>query len=102
MAREPHSALRRGMAFVLQLPRLLLVGMIRGYQLIISPHLPNSCRYSPSCSQYAIEAFQKYGAFRGIVLMCWRILRCNPWGGHGYDPPRWFGEPIEEHDVHGS
>ncbi|MFN3598086.1 MAG: membrane protein insertion efficiency factor YidD [Rubricoccaceae bacterium] len=74
------------------LPRLLLVGLVRFYQLAISPWLPPACRYTPSCSQYAILALQRYGAVRGSILAAWRILRCNPFGGHGYDPPRWFGE----------
>lgn len=78
---------------MLLLPRLLLIGFVRFYQLAISPLLPPSCRYTPSCSQYAVEALQKYGAVRGFILATWRILRCAPWGGSGYDPPRWFGEP---------
>jgi hypothetical protein len=75
------------------LPRRLLMGIVRGYQLIISPHLPPSCRYSPSCSVYAMQALREYGAVKGTILAVWRVLRCNPWGGHGHDPPRWFGEP---------
>ncbi len=78
--------------FLWNLPRRLLIGLVRGYQLVVSPHLPTSCRYIPSCSNYAIEAFQRYGAMRGLLLTLWRLVRCHPWGGHGYDPPRWFGE----------
>ncbi len=78
---------------LLHLPRLLLVGLVRLYQLALSPHLPPTCRFTPSCSQYAIEALGRYGALKGTVLAVWRVLRCNPWGGSGYDPPRWFGEP---------
>ena len=78
---------------LLHLPRLLLIGLVRFYQLALSPHLPPTCRYTPSCSQYAILSLQKYGAAKGTVLAVWRVLRCNPWGGSGYDPPRWFGEP---------
>lgn len=78
---------------VWRVPRLLLVGLVRLYQYGISPWLPASCRYTPTCSAYAVEALGRYGAVRGTVLAVWRILRCNPWGGHGYDPPRWFGEP---------
>ncbi len=74
-------------------PRLLLMGLVRAYQLVVSPWLGGSCRYTPTCSQYAVRALQKYGAVRGTLLATWRILRCNPWGGHGYDPPRWFTEP---------
>lgn len=90
----------RGLAeagrWVWRLPRLLLVGVVRFYQLGISPWFPPSCRYTPTCSQYAILSLRKYGAVRGSLLAGWRILRCNPWGGHGHDPPRWFGEPSEE------
>jgi uncharacterized protein len=81
---------------LIRLPRTVLVGLVRVYQAILSPHLPSACRYTPSCSAYAVEALQKYGAMKGGILAGWRILRCNPWGGHGYDPPRWFGEPASE------
>ncbi|NBC17138.1 MAG: membrane protein insertion efficiency factor YidD [Bacteroidetes bacterium] len=81
------------------LPRRLLIGLVRGYQLIISPHLPRSCRYTPSCSAYAMQALREYGAVKGTILAVWRVLRCNPWGGHGHDPPRWFGEPPPEEMV---
>ncbi|MCS7074595.1 MAG: membrane protein insertion efficiency factor YidD [Bacteroidia bacterium] len=64
----------------------LFIFLIRGYQRWISPVLPPSCRYVPSCSQYAIEALQKHGFFYGLGLSLWRILRCNPWGGCGHDP----------------
>ena len=79
-----------------RLPRRLLMGLVRGYQLIISPHLPSSCRYTPTCSAYAIQALRRYGAVKGTILAVWRVLRCNPWGGHGHDPPRWFGEDLPE------
>ncbi len=64
----------------------ILIGMIRVYQKVISPVLPAACRYTPTCSQYAREALAKYGAFKGGWLAARRILRCHPWGGHGYDP----------------
>lgn len=60
--------------------------LVRIYQLIISPLKPPSCRYIPTCSEYAIQAFKKYGAIKGLSLTVSRILRCHPWGGHGYDP----------------
>lgn len=60
--------------------------LIRGYQKHISPGLPPSCRYIPTCSQYAIEAIERYGALKGMRLAAWRILRCNPLGKGGYDP----------------
>ena len=81
---------------ILHLPRLLLVGLVRAYQLALSPHLPASCRFTPTCSQYAILALRQYGAVKGTILTVHRLLRCNPWGGHGYDPPRWYGEPKPE------
>lgn len=80
------------MTSLFHLPRRVLVGCVRVYQLVLSPHLPPSCRYTPSCSQYAIEALGRYGALRGTVLAAWRLARCAPWGRGGYDPPRWFGE----------
>jgi putative membrane protein insertion efficiency factor len=68
---------------LLTLPLLLLV---RFYQLCISPLKPPSCRYTPTCSQYAIEALRKYGPIKGVYLTIRRLLRCHPWGGSGYDP----------------
>ena len=66
--------------------RLLLLGSIRFYQVCLSPVVPSSCRYYPSCSAYAYEAVAKWGAWEGIRLAVRRLLRCRPWGGHGYDP----------------
>ncbi len=61
--------------------------LIRFYQLAISPWLGKSkCRYTPTCSQYGLEAFRKHGPFKGFWLTLKRIFNCNPWGGHGYDP----------------
>jgi uncharacterized protein len=62
------------------------IGLIRLYQGMISPYLPPSCRYTPSCSSYGIEAIGKYGPFKGGWLTIKRIASCNPWGGSGYDP----------------
>lgn len=64
----------------------LLVMPIRFYQTVISPYTPPSCRFTPSCSEYARQAIIKHGPFKGLYLAIWRILRCNPWGGSGYDP----------------
>ncbi|NQU71301.1 MAG: membrane protein insertion efficiency factor YidD [Rhodospirillales bacterium] len=66
--------------------RSLVWGLVRGYQLFISPILPGTCRYSPSCSAYAAEAVQTHGALRGGWLALKRMARCHPWGGWGYDP----------------
>ncbi len=62
------------------------IALIKLYQWIISPLLKPSCRYTPTCSQYGIEAFKKHGPIKGLWLTVKRISRCNPWGGHGYDP----------------
>ena len=64
----------------------LLVLPIRFYQLFISPLLGPSCRFTPTCSEYARQALLKHGPVKGLWLAVWRILRCNPWGGSGYDP----------------
>ena len=64
----------------------ICIAVIRFYQKHISPALPSCCRYMPTCSQYAIEAIEKRGVFVGIFLAVKRLLRCNPWGGSGFDP----------------
>ena len=56
------------------------------YQQCITPFTPPSCRFTPTCSEYARQALLKYGPIKGLLLALWRILRCNPWGGSGYDP----------------
>lgn len=68
---------------ILSFPFIVL---IRFYQLVISPILGPKCRYTPTCSQYALEAIKKYGPLKGVWLGLKRIGRCHPWGGHGYDP----------------
>ena len=76
--------------FLIRWIRTLLVGIlivpVKIYQWIISPWLPKTCRYEPSCSQYAIEALREHGPLTGLLLGTKRILSCNPWGGHGFDP----------------
>jgi putative membrane protein insertion efficiency factor len=64
----------------------VLLGVIRQYQRFLSPVLPKACRYTPTCSVYAQEAIARYGAGKGSWLALRRLLRCNPLGGHGYDP----------------
>jgi putative membrane protein insertion efficiency factor len=59
---------------------------IKGYKKLISPLLGNHCRFTPTCSEYAMEAIDRFGAIRGSLLATWRILRCNPFGKGGYDP----------------
>jgi putative membrane protein insertion efficiency factor len=64
----------------------LLLALLRFYQYAISPMLGRSCRYYPSCSQYAVEAVEKYGALKGGWLGAKRVCRCHPWHPGGYDP----------------
>ncbi len=64
-------------------PLLLLV---KAYQYLISPLTPSSCRFHPTCSEYAIQALKKHGPVKGLILSIKRILKCHPWGSSGYDP----------------
>jgi len=66
--------------------RWLLLGVLRAYKLLVSPALPRSCRFYPSCSDYAYGAVVKHGVIRGIGLAAHRVLRCNPWNPGGVDP----------------
>jgi putative membrane protein insertion efficiency factor len=66
--------------------RWLLIALVRGYQIVLSPLLPAACRYYPSCSAYAVEALEKHGALRGAWLALKRIGRCHPFRVGGYDP----------------
>jgi uncharacterized protein len=66
--------------------KIIPIFFIKFYQYSISPLLPNACRYTPTCSQYSIDAINKYGVFRGSWMGLKRILTCHPWGGSGYDP----------------
>jgi uncharacterized protein len=59
---------------------------VRAYRRLVSPLMPERCKYHPSCSAYAVEAVRSYGLMRGAVLAGWRVLRCNPWSHGGYDP----------------
>jgi uncharacterized protein len=74
-----HRPVRRGML------NWSLRAAVRIYQLTISPLLLPSCRFLPSCSDYAIEAISRHGTISGLGLALWRLARCNPWGGSGYD-----------------
>ena len=64
----------------------LMIRLIRGYQRHLSPALGTNCKYSPTCSQYAIEAIERFGVCKGSCLALWRILRCNPFSRGGFDP----------------
>lgn len=66
--------------------KYLAIGLIRFYQYALSPYFPPSCRYTPTCSQYGVEALQKHGFLKGSWLTLKRLSRCHPWGGHGCDP----------------
>ena len=70
----------------IRLPSLVLIGLVRAYQYLLSPLLGPCCRFSPSCSAYAIEALQRHGVLWGCWFIAKRLLRCHPWGGAGDDP----------------
>ena len=82
MKKQPNKVLNL-IKIALSIPFILL---IKFYQLCISPLKPACCRFTPTCSQYGLQAFRKHGPIKGLILTIWRILRCNPWGGSGYDP----------------
>ena len=87
-ARNPKPGMMLG-RFSKRLGRLLglaMVWVVRGYQHLVSPMMPARCRYQPSCSEYALVAYQCHGFVRGTYLSMTRLLRCHPWGGSGYDP----------------
>jgi hypothetical protein len=79
--------IRRSVQFVLHLPALTTIGLVRIYQYTLSPLLGRQCRFHPSCSNYMIAAVEKYGAFRGAWRGLRRIARCHPWHPGGLDPP---------------
>lgn len=60
--------------------------LLRGYKKYISPHLGRNCRFTPTCSEYAMQAVETHGTLKGLLLAAWRVLRCNPFGKYGYDP----------------
>ncbi len=72
-------AVSKALVWVLLLPIVF-------YQRCISPFTPPACRFTPTCSEYAKQALKKHGPIKGLALAIWRVLRCNPWGGSGYDP----------------
>jgi len=89
--------MRTALSFLLALP-------VRFYRYFISPMLPPSCRYSPTCSEYALEALRVHGPFQGSWLAVRRLARCHPWGGHGHDPvpARHAGTCSQHHAPTGS
>ncbi|MBR4995664.1 MAG: membrane protein insertion efficiency factor YidD [Alistipes sp.] len=76
----------RSLAICRRVLALPLLALVKFYQYCISPLTPPSCRYTPTCSQYAVEALKKYGPLKGGWLTIKRLSRCHPWGGSGYDP----------------
>lgn len=80
------SFLSKVFSYILGFLSWLLLLPIYFYRKCISPFTPPSCRFTPTCSAYAVEAIKKHGPFAGFYLACKRILRCHPWGGYGYDP----------------
>lgn len=83
MADEPFPRLLLQIGF---LPRRLLIALVRIYRLLLSPWLGNSCRFTPTCSAYSIEALERHGAIVGTTLTTYRLLRCHPWCTPGDDP----------------
>ena len=69
--------------------KAVMLGLIMWYKRTLSPLMPSNCRFLPTCSSYGLDAIEKYGSVKGGVLTAWRILRCNPLGGAGYDAPIW-------------
>ena len=72
---------------IISLPAWAIIGLVRLYQWTLSPYVGRQCRFRPTCSNYMIEAVEKYGAIRGTLKGVWRIIRCNPLCRGGYDPP---------------
>ena len=70
----------------MNIPRKILVALLRGYKWLISPLFLPSCRYVPTCSEYAMEAVERFGVVRGTLMASWRLLRCHPFVRGGYDP----------------
>ena len=66
--------------------KYIFIGIVRLYQMVISPWMPDTCRFKPTCSTYSIEALKKHGALKGLWLTVKRLSRCHPWGDEGYDP----------------
>lgn len=77
---------KRSLPTFRRIAALPLIGLVELYRHAVSPLLPPSCRYTPTCSQYALEALRKYGPLKGSWLTLRRLSRCHPWGGSGYDP----------------
>jgi putative membrane protein insertion efficiency factor len=90
----------RVLSAVVSLPRRAVLGVLRFYQLFVSPMTPPTCRYYPSCSQYAVVAVTRHGVLRGGALAAWRVLRCNPWTRGGVDDVPPARAHVHEHATH--
>lgn len=80
------NKMNQALHFIGRVLAWVLIQPIEFYQRFITPYTPASCRFTPTCSEYARQALLKHGPIKGLALTIWRILRCNPWGGSGYDP----------------
>lgn len=78
--------MKKILELIKKLPSLIAIGLIMLYRGLISPLLPSCCRFVPTCSEYGLIAFKRFGFFKGFLLTAKRILRCRPGGPHGYDP----------------
>ena len=87
---------------LLQAPKWLLLTLVRGYRLLLSPWVGNVCRYYPSCSGYGLESMKVHGALKGTILTGWRLARCNPWNDGGIDPVPPAGRWIPDVDRLGN
>lgn len=86
---EPQNngnRLAKAKKIVKQITIFPFIVLIKFYKVCISPYTPASCRFTPTCSEYALQAFRKWGPVKGLYLSIRRLLRCHPWGGSGYDP----------------
>lgn len=86
MAADNHPPRERRIPVRTTVVRRCVLAVLRGYKYLISPLLPPACRFVPTCSQYAVQAVEKYGVVRGLLMAAWRILRCHPFARGGYDP----------------
>jgi uncharacterized protein len=82
-----------------ELAKVLVLGLLRAYKWALSPMLPPSCRYVPTCSEYAAEAVERFGAWRGSWMALGRVLRCHPFVKGGYDPVVHRQEPAHQHSI---
>jgi len=78
--------MNRVIAAVVHLPQTVLIGIVKGYRLLLSPWLGSACRFEPTCSAYSLEALQQHGAAKGSYLTLYRLARCQPWCEGGHDP----------------